>query len=62
EYELVMTVKPEKWEGAKELVRAVGGCLIPIGRATAGKDIMLEADGVRLAIEPRGWEHFKSYL
>ncbi len=62
EYELVMTVKPEKWEGAKALVRAVGGCLIPIGRATAGKDVVLEADGARRAIEPRGWEHFKSYL
>lgn len=62
EYELVLTVKPEKWEGAKALVRSVGGCLIPIGRATADKAVVLEADGAKRAIEPRGWEHFKSYL
>jgi thiamine-monophosphate kinase len=62
EYELVVTVKPEKWEEAKAQVRDVGGCLIPIGTATADKDVVLEADGARKTIEPRGWEHFKSYL
>ena len=62
EYELVLTIKPEKWEGAKAAVRAVGGCLIPIGRATANEDVVLEVDGATRAIEPRGWEHFKSSL
>ena len=60
EYELVLTVKPEKWEEAKAVVEAVGGCLIPIGRATYEREVVLEVDGKKRTIEPRGWEHFKS--
>lgn len=60
EYELVLTVKPDKWETAKTAVEAVGGCLIPIGKATAEREVVLEVDGKKRVIEPRGWEHFKS--
>lgn len=60
EYELVLTVKPDKWEEAKATVEAVGGCLIPIGKATAEREVILETAGKKRAIEPRGWEHFKS--
>lgn len=60
EYELVLTVKPEKWEEAKSVVEAVGGCLIPIGKATYEREVVLEIDGKKHVIEPRGWEHFKS--
>lgn len=61
EYELVFTVKPENWEGAKALIRGVGGRLIPIGKATSNENVFLEANGTKRAIEPRGWEHFKSH-
>lgn len=60
EYELVLTVKPEKWEEAKAVVEAVGGCLIPIGTATPEKGVILEIAGKKRVIEPCGWEHFKS--
>ncbi len=61
EYELVLTVKPQKWEEAKALVEAVHGSLIPIGRATAAnKQVILEVDGKRRVLEAKGWEHFKS--
>jgi thiamine-monophosphate kinase len=60
EYELVLTVKPEKWETAKSVVEAVGGCLIPIGKATYDKEVVVEVDDKKRTIEPRGWEHFKS--
>ncbi len=60
EYELVLTIKPEKWEEAKSIVEAVHGCLIPIGKATYDKEIILELNGKKRVIEPRGWEHFKS--
>jgi thiamine-monophosphate kinase len=60
EYELVVTVKPEKWTTALAAVEAVGGQLLPIGKATKEKHIFLEADGKRSPIEARGWEHFKS--
>jgi thiamine-monophosphate kinase len=60
EYELVLTIKPEKWEEAKAVVETVGGCLIPIGKATYEREVALEVDGKKRVIEPRGWEHFKS--
>lgn len=62
EYELVLTVKPERWSEAKAVVEAVGGCLIPIGKATYEKQVILEMDGEKRIIEARGWEHFKSQI
>ena len=61
EYELVLTVKPEKWEEAKAVVETVHGCLIPIGRTTAAsRQVILEWEGKRQVIKAKGWEHFKS--
>ena len=60
EYELVLTVKPKLWGKAEESVEKVGGKLIPIGEVTAEKEVILEMDGERRIIEPKGWEHFKS--
>ncbi len=60
EYELVLTVKPEGWATALAAVEAVGGQLLPIGKATHEKQIILRANGEEKLIEARGWEHFKS--
>ena len=60
EYELVVTVKPRLWEKAEKAVKKVGGKLSPIGKVTAEKLVILEIDGKRRVVEPRGWEHFKS--
>ena len=62
EYELVVTVKPDRWADAVAAVEAVGGQLLQIGKATEEKGIFLKCDGKRLPIEARGWEHFKSQL
>jgi thiamine-monophosphate kinase len=62
EYELVVTVKPEGWAAAVAAVEAVGGQLLPIGKATKEKQILLQSDGKRLPIEARGWEHFMSQV
>jgi thiamine-monophosphate kinase len=62
EYELVLTVKPEGWAAALAAVEAVGGQLLPIGKATKEKQIILRANGKEHVIEARGWEHFKSQL
>jgi len=60
EYELVLTVKPQKWEEAKAVVEAIQGCLIPIGRVTlADKQVVLELGDARRVLEAKGWEHFK---
>jgi len=60
EYELVLTVKPVFWEKAKKAVERIGGKLLQIGKASADKQLILEIDGKKKLIEPRGWEHFKS--
>lgn len=60
EYELVLTIKPQLWNEAKTVVNAVGGCLIPIGKATHKKEIILATEGRRRIIEVRGFEHFAS--
>ncbi len=62
EYEIVVTVKPQSWDAALAAVEATGGQLIRIGKATSNKQILLEIDGRKQAVEPRGWEHFKSPL
>jgi thiamine-monophosphate kinase len=62
EYELVITVKPEGWAAAASAVEAVGGKLMPIGKATEEKQILLKKDGKQSSIEARGWEHFKSQV
>jgi thiamine-monophosphate kinase len=60
EYELVVTVKPKMWDEAEVAVERVGGRLLPIGRVIREKQIVLELDGKKRLVEPRGWEHFKS--
>ncbi len=60
EYELVLTIKPELWRKAEKTVERVGGELLRIGEVTADKQILLEINGRRSTIEPRGWEHFKN--
>jgi thiamine-monophosphate kinase len=57
EYELVVTVKPEKWKKVCEQVP-----LIMIGRVTKEKDMVLKQGRKRRPIEARGWEHFKTSL
>jgi thiamine-monophosphate kinase len=59
EYELVLTIKPNLWRKAEKAVEKVGGKLLSIGRVTAERQVLMEIDGKRRVIEPRGWEHFK---
>jgi thiamine-monophosphate kinase len=60
EYELVVAVKPHMWDKAKAAVEAVGGCLIPVGKATKEKQVILDTAGEKRVVEARGYEHFKS--
>ena len=62
EYELVVTVKPEGWATVASAIEAVGGELLPIGKVTEEKRILLRTEDKLVPIEARGWEHFKSQL
>jgi len=59
EYELLVTVKPESWEKAKESIEELGTPLTRIGLVTEEKEIILKTKGRITHIEKRGWEHFK---
>jgi thiamine-monophosphate kinase len=58
EYELVLTIRPELWRRAKKAVEKVGGQLLPIGKVTTEKKVILDTDETKRVIEPRGYEHF----
>jgi thiamine-monophosphate kinase len=60
EYELVLTIKPNLWRKAEKAIKKVGGTLIPIGKVTAKKQALLEINGEKYSIEPRGWEHLST--
>jgi thiamine-monophosphate kinase len=62
EYELVVTVKPKKWNYASAAIEAVGGQLLPIGKVTEGHEVLADFDGKKQVIEARGWEHFKKQV
>jgi len=62
EYELVATVKPKLWATAAKAVESAGGCLLPIGKATRDKQILMIVNGKRQEIQPLGWEHFKTRI
>jgi thiamine-monophosphate kinase len=60
EYELVVTINPKNWVEAESAVEAVGGQLLPIGKATRDKQVLLDVDGKKIAIKALGYEHFKN--
>jgi thiamine-monophosphate kinase len=60
EYELVLTVKPDLWGAAEKAVAAVGGQLLPIGKATSDRKIVMNTDKKPVVIKPCGYEHFKT--
>ncbi len=62
EYELVLTVKPDGWAAAASAVEAIGGQLLPVGKATQEHKIVLNVDGEKRIVEACGWEHFKSHV
>jgi thiamine-monophosphate kinase len=62
EYELVVTVNPNRWEQAKNALECTKSNLIPIGTVTKEKNLLLKMDGNIFSIEAKGWEHFKNPL
>lgn len=62
EYELVVTIKPELLKKTIKAIEKIGSCLIPIGKVIKEPQILVEINGKKDIIEPRGWEHFKSEI
>jgi thiamine-monophosphate kinase len=62
EYELVVTLKAKRWVEAETAIEAAGGRLLPIGKVTRNKQVLLNLNGEMHSVEARGWEHFKSKI
>lgn len=60
EYELLVTVKPERWEDVKNIVESFGTPMTAIGKVIEERKIILKTKKGIVPIEPKGWEHFKS--
>jgi thiamine-monophosphate kinase len=60
EYELILTIKPIGWQEARRAAARVGCNLVRIGKATAGKHVLLSVEGRTSRIKAKGYEHFKS--
>ncbi|MCW4021763.1 MAG: thiamine-phosphate kinase [archaeon] len=58
EYELVVTVNPNRWLEVQKAVESVDGVLIKIGVTTKEKQCQLKIGTKTVEIQPRGWEHF----
>ncbi len=58
EYELAVTIPPDRWGSAVEAVAGAGGRLIRIGVATEGSGVRMVSGGVR-EIPEDGWEHLR---
>ncbi len=58
EYNLIVTLQPEKWIKAVENIENIGGTLYKIGYIDRGKGIYQKnKDGILTKIEVKGWEH-----
>jgi thiamine-monophosphate kinase len=60
EYEILLAIKPDEWAVAAKTVAKLGGQLLQIGRVTGGKKVLMESNGTKRTIEPRGYEHFRT--
>jgi thiamine-monophosphate kinase len=59
DYELLVTVDPAHWELAERAVATVGGQLTQIGKVTRNKKLTLIKGRKKVALENKGYEHFK---
>lgn len=59
DYELLVTVKCDKWAKAEEAIARVGSKLSQIGIVTNRQELNLIKEGGKQPLENRGYEHFK---
>ncbi len=58
EFELVVTVPPNRWKTAQEAIQQSGGRLICIGKVVDEPEKILVIDDDHRIIKPHGFEHF----
>ncbi|MEM3832957.1 MAG: thiamine-phosphate kinase [Thermoprotei archaeon] len=61
EYELLVTIPPNKWNDAVTNIKNIGGTLIEIGKITHEKKVTAKIGKKYYKIEKKGWSHFKTW-
>ena len=59
DYELLMTLPPDKFDKAQRILTKTGSCLTVIGRVTKENKINIVDDRVKKILFDRGYEHFR---
>lgn len=59
DYELLVTIKPDKLKKAVKAIESVGGKLTPIGKVVREGIYLVDKSKKREIIENRGYEHFR---
>ena len=59
DYELLLTISPDKFEKAQKIVENTGNQLTPIGIVTKDDKIVIISNGIDKVLENKGYEHFK---
>ena len=59
DYELLLTMPPDKFEKAQKTIKNTGGQLTNIGKVTEGNKIYISDKGVKKILPDKGYEHFK---
>jgi thiamine-monophosphate kinase len=59
DYELLLTILPERFKETKEKILRNGGNLTEIGVVTKDKKIQINDNGKKKTLQNRGYEHFK---
>jgi thiamine-monophosphate kinase len=60
DYELLLTIPPDKFEKAKKTIEKTGNILTKIGTATSENKIILKDNQIEKKLENKGYEHFKT--
>lgn len=59
EYEIVYSIKKEKWDLAHKAAREAGGRLIRIGEVMSSRKVILARGSEETVIPSKGWEHLR---
>jgi thiamine-monophosphate kinase len=61
DYELLVTIPPQKFKNTKKALQKKGAFLTPIGRVTRKKGVFLIDKGKKKVLKNKGYEHFKPH-
>jgi len=59
DYELLLTIPPDKFEKAVQSVEKAGNRITLIGRVTKDNKIIIISNGTKKILQNRGYEHFR---